>query len=316
MGESVKIEAYGRSWLTGFFTYMKSIIMLLRVAHWAKNLFVFLPLFFAGEIFDGDKMVHTFWGFIAFSFIASCIYIFNDYKDIEKDKLHPVKRERALASGKVSVPIAFALMFFCLIAGSLIGWYCDIRFLIILLAYLVLNVAYSFGLKNISIVDIMIIATGFILRVKGGGIIAQVDVSQYLMVVVFLLSLFLALSKRRDDVLIKHASGGKMRDSISGYNLEFLNMSIAIVSAIIIMVYLMYTLSPEVIKRLGTYRLYYTSIFVVSGLMRYMQLIYIKADTRSPARILYKDRFIQACLGLWAVSFYLLIYFPNLHLYK
>lgn len=316
MGESAKIEACKRPGLTGIFSYLKNMVMLLRVAHWAKNLFLFLPLFFAGKLFDFNKLEGTFTGFVAFSLVASSIYIFNDYRDIEKDKFHPVKKYRVLASGKISIPAAFTLMIACLMMGLLIGWYCDIRFLIILAGYLLLNVAYSLGLKNVSIVDIMIIATGFILRVKGGGVISGVAISEYLMVMVFLLSLFLALSKRRDDILIKQASGKDMRKSVSGYNVEFLNMSIAVVSAIMIMTYLMYTLSPEIIRRMGTYRLYYTGIFVVAGLMRYMQLIYLKSDTRSPARILYKDRFIQVCLGLWVISFYLLIYFPNWHFYK
>lgn len=316
LSKSTEIKTIAPVVSLGFFSYIKNIAMLMRVAHWAKNLFLFLPIFFAGEVFDLTKILHTSLGFIAFCLTASCIYIFNDYKDLEKDRLHPVKRERALASGKVSVPMAFSLMLFCLLAGLAVGWFCDIRFMAILVAYLILNVAYSFGLKNISIVDIMIIAIGFILRIKGGGILAEVAISQYLVVMVFLLSLFLALAKRRDDVLIRQSSGGQVRSSLSGYNLEFLNMSIAIVSAIIIVVYLMYTLSPDVIRRLGTYRLYYTTIFVVAGLMRYMQIIYIKADTRSPARILYKDHFIQICLVLWALSFYFLIYFPNLHLYE
>lgn len=290
--------------------------MLLRAAHWAKNLFLFVPLFFAGKIFDLVKIQNTIWGFVAFSLAASAIYILNDYKDIEKDRLHPVKRYRSLASGKVSIPVALTLMGICSILGLVVGWYCGDKFLIILVIYLGLNAAYSFGLKNISIVDILILATGFILRVKGGGITAQVDISQWLMVMVFLLAVFLALAKRRDDVLIKQDSGQLVRQSVAGYNLDFLNMGIAVVSAVIIMAYLMYSLSPDVIKHLGTYRLYYTTVFVAAGLMRYLQLIFIKGDIRSPTRVLYKDRFIQICIVLWVLCFYLLIYFPNFHFYE
>jgi 4-hydroxybenzoate polyprenyltransferase len=180
----------------------------------------------------------------------------------------------------------------------------------------VLNVAYSFGLKNISILDILIIAAGFVLRIKAGGAIANVGISEWLMIMVFLLSLFLALAKRRDDILIGERSGKKMRKAMSGYNKQFLNISLAIVSTIIIMAYLMYTISPDVIRRLGTYRLYYTGIFVLAGLMRYLQLVYVNQDTGSPIKILYKDHFIQICIILWILSFYALIYFPDFPIFE
>lgn len=290
--------------------------MLLRVAHWAKNLFLFIPLFFAGKLFDLEKLSDTAWGFAAFSLVASGIYILNDYKDLEKDRLHPVKRHRSLASGKVSVPVAFFLMFACLVSGLMLGWLCGSKFFLVLAAYLILNVSYSFGLKNISIVDILIIAVGFVFRIKGGGILSQVGISQWLMIMVFLLSLFLALAKRRDDVMVKLITDQDTRVSMSGYNVDFLNASIAVVSAVMIMAYVMYTMSPEVIWHMGTYRLYYTTIFVLAGFMRYLQLIYIRKDTRSPARVLYKDHFIQICIVLWIVSFYLLIYLKYIQFQK
>lgn len=290
--------------------------MLLRVAHWAKNLFLFIPLFFAGKLFDLEKLSDTAWGFAAFSLVASGIYILNDYKDLEKDRLHPVKRHRSLASGKVSVPVAFFLMFACLVSGLMLGWLCGSKFFLVLAAYLILNVSYSFGLKNISIVDILIIAVGFVFRIKGGGILSQVGISQWLMIMVFLLSLFLALAKRRDDVMVKQETHLNTRDVISGYNLEFLNTSIAVVSAIMIVAYLMYTLSPDTIKHMGTYRLYYTAVFVFAGFMRYLQLIYIKKETRSPTRILYKDRFIQICIVFWVLSFYFIMYIKNINFHS
>jgi 4-hydroxybenzoate polyprenyltransferase len=168
------------------------------------------------------------------------------------------------------------------------------------------------GLKNMSILDIMILAAGFVLRIKAGGVIAQVGISQWLVIMVFLLALFLALGKRRDDLLVKESSGNEVRQAMSGYNLDFLNTSLAVVSAIMMMAYIMYTLSPEVIGHMGTYRLYYTSIFVFSGILRYLQLVYIYKDTRSPIRILYRDHFIQICIVLWGLSFYCLIYMKDL----
>ncbi len=298
----------------GVLSHAKDLVMTLRVAHWVKNLFLYIPLFFAGELFVWAKVWEVTLGVAAFCLVASGIYILNDYKDLEKDRLHPVKRYRPMAAGRISMPVALVLMAACLTSGLLIGWYCGFRFLIILTAYLLLNVCYSFGLKNVSILDILIISTGFILRVKGGGILGRVDISQWLMVIVFLLSLFLTLGKRRDDLLIKEESGASMRQSLSGYNAEFLNVGIGVTSAIIIMTYLMYTLSPEANLRLDTHRLYYTSVFVGAGLMRYLQLIYVNKTTRSPIRVFYEDRFIQICLALWVLSFYFLIYFKNFHL--
>jgi len=315
MGENAKINVLTPSSASrGLFTYVKSLIMMIRVAHWAKNLFLYIPLFFAGDLFQINKLLDVTWGVIAFCLVSSSVYILNDIRDLENDKLHPVKRHRALASGKVSMTVALIIMCCCAAGGLLSGWYCGSNFLFILGIYLLLNVGYSFGLKNISILDVMILSTGFVLRVKGGGVIAQVGISQWLIIMAFLLSLFLALAKRRDDILLKSMSGNNTRQSISGYNLDFLNVSLAVVSAIMIMAYLMYTLSPEVIRHIGTYRLYYTTVFVFAGLLRYLQLIYIHKDTRSPTRILYKDHFIQICIVLWVLSFYCLLYFKDFHL--
>jgi len=295
---------------------VKALMLLLRPTHWVKNLFLYVPLFFAGELFNVSKVIEITWGIFAFSLIASSIYILNDYKDIKKDQLHPLKQNRPLASGKVSPTTAFILMGLCLLTGISIGWAIRDKFAFILVIYFILNVAYSLGLKNISILDIFILAAGFVLRIKGGGAIAMVATSQWLMVMVFLLSLFLALAKRRDDYLLKRSSGIEMRNSIAGYNIDFLNATLAVVSAIIIVAYLMYTISQNVIIRLGSYRLYYTTVFVMAGLMRYLQLIYIKQDTGSPTKILYKDHFIQVCLALWVLSFYFLIYYPGLHIFE
>lgn len=312
MGENSKISTYTPAVSTGFFAYAKSLMMMVRMAHWAKNLFLFIPLFFAGELFEIGKLFQVALGVVAFSLVASSIYILNDIKDLEKDRLHPVKCNRSIASGKVSLSIALIVMGFCITSGLLVGLYCGTSFLMVLSVYLTLNIGYSLGLKNISILDIMILATGFVLRIKAGGVIADVGISQWLMIMVFLLSLFLALAKRRDDVLVKEASGNNVRQSLSGYNMEFLNTGLAIVSAIMIVAYLMYTLSEEVISHMGTHNLYYTVVFVFAGLMRYLQLIYVSKDTRSPTRILYKDHFIQLCILLWGISFYCLIYMKEL----
>ncbi|WP_295123649.1 decaprenyl-phosphate phosphoribosyltransferase [uncultured Chitinophaga sp.] len=286
-------------------------LKLLRPSHWAKNLFLFIPLFFAGELTNVDKIIELVKGFIAFSLIASSIYIINDYRDIENDRKHPKKSKRPLASGAVSKGAGLAIFFACVVAGMAMGYFVKEKFLFVLAIYFVLNIGYSFGLKNISILDIIIVSIGFVLRVKAGGVASNIPVSEWLMIMVFLLALFLAIAKRRDDVLLKLESGTDMRKASKGYNMDFLNVSLGLVSAIIIVAYLMYTMSPETISRFGTYRLYYTCIFVIAGLMRYLQITYVENNTGSPTKILYKDRFVQLTILLWVLSFYVIIYLPT-----
>lgn len=286
-------------------------LKLLRPSHWAKNLFLYIPLFFAGEIFDLNKVVEVFIGFMAFSLFASSVYIINDYNDVEADRRHPVKCKRPIASGAVSKPMALVIFVLCLLVGGLLAWYVKPKFLFVTGIYLVINLLYSFGLKNISILDILILSTGFVLRVKAGGVAANVAVSEWLMIMVFLLALFMAIAKRRDDVLIKTSTGQEMRKAAAGYNLDFLNVMLALVSAVIIVAYLMYTMAPETMVRFKTYRLYYTCLFVIGGLLRYLQITYVENNTGSPTKILYKDRFIQLTILLWVLSFYVLIYLPT-----
>lgn len=291
-------------------------IQLVRVKDWAKNLFLFIPLFFSGDLFNIDKLIPLFGGFLAFSFTASSIYIINDYRDIENDRKHPVKSKRPLAAGIISKTVAIVICCVLIAAGLLLAWFIRDKFLFVLSLYALLNIGYSFGLKNISILDIIILAVGFVLRIKAGSVIAYIPLSEWIVIMVFLLAIFMAIGKRRDDVLLKMQSGADMRKAVSGYNLEFLNVLLALVSAVIIVAYFMYTMSTEVIARMGTHRLYYTCLFVVAGLMRYLQIIYVKADSGSPTKILYRDRFIQLAIILWAISYFFLIYLKSITFFK
>lgn len=292
---------------------MKYYIKLLRPKDWAKNFFLFVPSFFAKHIFTSSKIGLLLAGFAAFSCIASSIYIINDYRDIEDDRKHPVKCKRPLASGMVKPAHAIIICVGLIMAGCALAYVANpaLQFLFVLGVYFAMNLAYSFGLKNIAILDIMILAAGFVFRVKGGAIITHTDSSDWLIIMTYLLALFMAIGKRRDDILLKESSGTEMRKSSSGYNLEFLNTMLGLFSAIIIVAYISYTVSPKTITRLGTYRLYYSSIFVIAGIMRYMQLVFVKQKAGSPTDILYKDRFIQVTILLWIISVYILLYLPN-----
>ncbi|HRN73072.1 MAG TPA: decaprenyl-phosphate phosphoribosyltransferase [Ginsengibacter sp.] len=295
---------------------MKPYIKLLRPKDWIKNTFLFLPLFFSGELFRVESFIMVLEGFFCFSFVASSIYILNDYRDIEDDKKHPEKKFRPLPAGTVEKSVALVMSVLLLVAGTAWGGFINYHFLVILLLYWLLNIGYSLGLKNISILDIFIIAIGFVLRVNAGSVIIQVPLSEWLIIMVFLLAIFLGLGKRRDDVLLKIKSGAEMRQSIKGYNLEFINISSALVSAVLIVAYFMYTMSPEVIERLGTRRLYFTCIFVLAGVFRYLQLIYIKEKSDSPVKILYRDRFIQVSILLWIITFYVILYMKDVTLFN
>jgi decaprenyl-phosphate phosphoribosyltransferase len=292
---------------------MKYYIKLLRPKDWAKNLFLFVPSFFAGHFFVAAKIELLLAGFVAFCCFASSIYIINDYRDIENDRKHPVKSKRPLASGKVKPSNAIIICFFLLAAGSAFAYLAnpDFWFLFILGVYFLMNLAYSFGLKNIAILDMLIVAAGFVLRVKSGAIIINVESSAWLIIMTFLLALFMAIGKRRDDILLQDSSGTEMRKSLSGYNLNFLDTLLGLFGAIIIVAYINYTVAPDTILRLGTYRLYYSSVFVIAGIMRYLQVVFIKKQSGSPTEILYKDRFIQITILLWIICIYVLLYLPH-----
>lgn len=292
---------------------MNAYLKLLRPKDWAKNMFLFLPVFFGGKLFDIPRLEHLFEAFLAFCFVASTVYIINDYRDREDDKKHPKKKFRPLASGAVQPGTALVIAAVLLVAGGILASLADtkLRFAAILGFYFVMNMGYSLGLKNIPILDILIVAIGFSLRVKAGGIVASISVSVWLNLMIFLLSLLMAIAKRRDDIILKLETGADMRKAVKGYNVDFLNIMLAMFSGIIIMTYTMYCVSPVTVSYLGTYHLYYTCIFVVAGLMRYLQITLVLNQAGSPTDILYKDRFIQITMVLWVAAFYSLIYLKN-----
>src|SRR6185295_8765692 len=174
--------------------------------------------------------------------------------------------------------------------------------------YIVINILYSFLLKHIPILDIIVISSGFLLRIFAGGILANVPISHWIVIMTFLLSLFLALAKRRDDVLIFNESGEKMRKAVDGYNLEFINAAMMIMAAVIVVSYIMYTLSEDVMQRIGSKEIYFTTIFVIAGLLRYLQISFVENNSSSPTHVLLRDRFVQLTILGWLVSFFLLLY--------
>lgn len=284
------------------------LIKIMRLSHWTKNLFLFLPLFFSGHVGHVDALLLCLSGFLAFGLSASGIYIINDVRDVEEDRLHPVKKQRPFASGLLSARLGIGMAIMLLGSGLIIAAVLNLLFLYVLLGYIGMNLAYSMGIKHLPIVDVSMIATGFVLRVVSGGVLAQVEVSHWIVVMTFLLALFLGLAKRRDDLVIHRDSGKVMRKSMEGYNLEFINAAMTLMAGVIVVAYLMYTLSDEVIQRMGTGQLYLTGLFVIMGLMRYLQITLVFERSGNPTQILLRDRTIQLVLMGWISSFVLVLY--------
>ena len=287
---------------------MLQIIKLMRPQQYVKNIFIFLPLFFALKITDMALVTQAFVAFISFSLSASAVYTLNDYYDIEEDKKHPKKRFRPLASGAINKSQAITIMISLFVVGFTIMAFLSLQGLAILATYVVMNIAYSYYLKHIAILDVTTIAIGFVLRLFVGSAVTGIALSMWIVIMTFLLALFMALAKRRDDVLIYMDTGKKMRKVIDGYNLQFLDGAMMIMASVVIVSYTLYTTSAEVVARVNSEYLYLTSLFVILGIMRYLQISFVLKDSGSPTKIVLKDRFIQLTLLGWIVSFGWILY--------
>lgn len=288
---------------------IKDYIKLARVHQYTKNLFVLAPLFFGFLLFDKTSVINSIFCFISFCLMASSIYIFNDMFDVESDILHPKKKHRPIASGKISKQNASIFMIILFVLGVLVSILSNVKTLYPILIYFVLNILYCVKLKHIAILDIFIIATGFVLRIFAGGQSISVDPSHWIIILTFLLAIFLALAKRRDDIVLGERNGVKHRISIDGYNKQFLDISMAISASLCLVSYILYSISEYTIDRMHSDKLYLTSIFVMLGIFRYMQITFVMEKSGSPSKIVLKDRFLQGVILCWLLSFCVLIYF-------
>lgn len=278
---------------------------LLRIHQYIKNLFIFAPLVFSFNFNQGNALDVTIV-FILFSLLASSIYIFNDLMDIQEDKKHPSKKFRPLASGKVTKNSAKILIIFLSTISLTVSFFISINLFFVLLVYFFLNIAYSLKLKHITIVDIFIIATGFVLRLFAGNSVLDTSLSMWIIIMTFLLALFLAIAKRRDDVLLS-SQGKATRKNIDGYNLEFVNATMILMAGVIVVSYILYTVSSEVMQRLHSEYLYLTAFFVILGIMRYMQITFVEENSGNPTKIVLKDRFLQLTILFWIISFFVVV---------
>lgn len=289
---------------------MSSFFKLIRPKQYVKNLLVFFPVFFALRISDPALLKSVFIAFAAFCLSASSIYILNDIRDVKSDAAHPVKKNRPIASGKIKIRTAAVLSLFLAFSGLTLSISSSFSLAMIILSYLFINVLYSFGFKNIPLVDIFMISAGFLMRLMAGteyGGVQGILPSHWIIIMTFLLSLFLAFAKRRDDLVLAE-KGVEVRKSIEGYSIEFVNASMSVMSAVLIVSYLLYTLDPAVQSHFGTKNLYMTSFFVILGIFRYMQITLVFKKSGSPTDVVYKDRFLQITIFFWVLLFLIFAY--------
>lgn len=308
-------------------------IRLIRPQQWIKNLFVFGPIIFGGALFSLRMLAAGAVTFLSFSFAASSIYCFNDIHDVDDDRRHPEKRRRPIASGEISIGSAYMLMSLllalsiasCLLLGLIAGtdeasplpplwhaFFSVVPTMGVILFYWLLNLAYCARLKQYAIIDVCIVAFGFVLRLLAGGFATGIELSRWIVLMTFLITLFMSFAKRRDDVLRMEATGEAPRKNTSRYNLTFINQAITITAAVTLMCYIMYTVSPEVMAQFHSDYLYLTSIFVLLGLLRYIQIAVVDKRSGNPTKVILHDRFIQLDLMAWLATFILLIYAKDL----
>lgn len=289
---------------------MKQYLKLIRVEQYIKNAFVFAPLFFDSQFLNIDNLINVTLAFLCFCSISSSVYIFNDYFDINEDKNHPQKRFRPLASGSISINNGLVLMLILMISSIIVSYLISVELFLVIISYLVLNFLYSKWLKHIAILDVNIIAVGFILRIVAGSVVSDVVPSIWILLITYLLALFLGISKRRTDVVLAE-NGNAVRKNIEGYNLVFIDVILGILASIIIVSYIFYCISPEVQLHYHSNLLYVSIIFVVNGIFRYLKLVFVDQSTYSPTKIVLNDLFIQFTILGWLLLMSYLLYFRN-----
>jgi 4-hydroxybenzoate polyprenyltransferase len=281
--------------------FFVEIFKSLRPQQWIKNGFIFAPLVFSQNLLNRPLLVKTILAFAAFCLLSSAQYIFNDLQDLEEDKHHPVKCQRPLASGRLKKSAAVAAMLVLGLAGFGLALAIDRYFFVIALVYIVLQASYSLWLKHVVILDIFVIAAGFLIRVVAGGLAIRVEISHWLLICTILLSLFLAMGKRRHELVLLDRTAMSHRPILREYNTYLLDQMISVVTASTLVAYCLYTISEETVAKFGTSRLIYTVPFVLYGIFRYLYLIHQKAEGGSPESLIIRDKPLLIDTFIWIV---------------
>jgi decaprenyl-phosphate phosphoribosyltransferase len=290
---------------------MKLVLELLKIKHWIKNLFIFMPLFFALKLFDLNLLLITALVFISFCFVSVFIYIFNDIIDSKKDSTHPKKSQRPIASGKIKPLAALIIGIIFGIIGILISLTVGFTVTLILLIYIAMNIFYSLWLKNIVILDVFIIAIGFCLRVIIGAVAINVDVTNWIILATFSISLIIGFGKRLQELELLGNNAVSHRDILVKYNKRFLEIMIVISTSITGISYALYTMDPEVINKFNVETLIFSVPIVLFGLFRYLYLVFCKNQGGSPEELVMSDPGIIISVILWLLFMFITIYYKD-----
>ncbi len=285
----------------------KNYIKLIRLTQWIKNIFIFVPLVFAKKLTNLDYFQLSFFAFFQFSLVSSIVYIFNDIIDVENDREHPIKKFRPIAAGLVSIKNAIIILVFFVILIIPGFFYFNFSFCLLLILYLLLNTAYTIKLKNIVILDILTLASGFVIRILAGAFVIEVPVSNWLILSTLFVSLFLAVIKRRSE-LAYTAENERTRKVLRKYSLPFLEQLTTITAGGLIVSYALYAVSPSTIQNFHSENLIFTIIFVLYGIFRYMYLIYLKRFGENPIDAVIKDYPMLLNIFLYVISIIIIIY--------
>jgi 4-hydroxybenzoate polyprenyltransferase len=288
---------------------VSAAVALLRPKHWIKNVVVFAPLIFSKGLFSPSQFLTSSMAFVAFCLTASAVYILNDIADVESDRAHPEKRNRPLASGAIGRGAALSIFALLLCAAAVLCTWMQAKFIVVIIAYFLLNVAYSFRLKEVILLDVFIIAAGFMLRVLGGAYAISVQVSSWIVLCSMFISLFLGFAKRRGELVnVQGAESGAPRRVLLLYRVEFLDQMLTISAAGAVIAYALYTVAPRTLATFGTENLIYTTIFVIYGVFRYLYLVHSGKQGENPTNALTSDIPIIVSGVLWVLACVYLIY--------
>ena len=284
-----------------------AVVVSLRPRQWVKNLFVFAGLVFSQRLFTPSAWT-ALGAFAIFCALSGAIYLFNDVADRDKDRLHPKKRERPIAAGRLPVPVALMTGVVLILGGLVAAAWLSPRFALAAVAYVALLTSYSMWLKHVVIVDVLTVASGFVLRAAGGALAIDVEISGWLLICTILIALFLALGKRRHEYLALDTEAARHRPILAEYSGALLDQMIAVVTASTVTAYALYTMSPETVAKFHTHLLPATLPFVLYGIFRYLYLLYRHQLGGNPSELFLNDRALLVNTICWIAAVLVIIY--------
>ena len=287
---------------------IRDLVQSLRPTQWTKNLFIFAPLVFALDFFKPDRWLKTGAAFALFCLFSGSIYLANDVFDLEEDKRHPKKSRRPLASGRMTKSQAILAAVALAAASLVLAFVLNRNFFIACLIYGILQMAYSMKLKHVVILDVFLVAAGFVIRVFAGGLVIDVPLSSWLLICTMLLALFLAMSKRRHEITLLEGDASSHRPILKEYSAYLLDQMIGVVTASTVIAYCLYTVSEETVAKFGTKNLIFTTPFVLYGIFRYLYLVHKKGMGGSPEELVIMDRPLLLDIVLWIAAVIVILY--------